>query len=172
MDRVFQIDAEIDALVQAHVDPETGELSDEVLEAIDALELEREKKLLDVARIVEQEKLEAEAVGSVIKRLERRKAIHERHAEKLKAFLGARLRKPVESDGKRKVPGEKLQAADVRVAWRKSDRLEIESEDDVPLEFQDWKMTVKKAELKKAIKEGRYTGSAATVKVYFNLQVK
>lgn len=108
---------EIDSAILACVDPETGEVIDS--EALDALQMEREKKLEGVALWVKDLKAEAEAIGNEVKALTARKKAAENKAERLKAWLGEALE------------GEILKTSKVRVSYTHNTRLAVTDEQSV-----------------------------------------
>lgn len=108
---------EIDSAILACVDPETGEIIDP--EALDALQMEREKKLEGVALWVKDLKAEAEAIGNEVKALTARKKAAENKAERLKAWLSEALE------------GEILKTSKVRVSYTHNSRLTVIDEQSV-----------------------------------------
>lgn len=102
---------EIDNAILACVDSETGEIIDP--EALDALQMEREKKLEGVALWVKDLKAEAEAIANEIKALTARKKAAESKAERLKAWLGDAL------------AGEVFKTSRVRVSYTHNTRLNV-----------------------------------------------
>ena len=108
---------EIDAAILACVDQETGEIIDP--EALDALQMEREKKLENVALWVKDLKAEAEAIGNEVKALTARKKAAENKAERLKAWLAGALE------------GEILKTSKVRVSYTHNSRLNVIDEQSV-----------------------------------------
>ena len=108
---------EIDNAILACVDRETGEIIDP--EALDALQMEREKKLEGVALWVKDLKAEAEAIGNEVKALTARKKAAENKAERLKAWLAGALE------------GEILKTSKVRVSYTHNSRLNVIDEQSV-----------------------------------------
>jgi hypothetical protein len=142
---------EIDAAILAIVDQETGEIIDP--EALTALQMERGKKLENVALWVKDLKAEAEAIGNEIKNLTARKKAAENKAERLKAWLAEALE------------GEVLKTSKVRVSYTHSTRLNVIDEASVvnyiethftePEEFLRFQMPeIRKDAVKAAIKDG------------------
>ena len=76
---------EIDEAILACTDQETGEIIDP--EALTALQMERDRKLENVALWVKDLKAEAEAIGNEVKALTARKKAAENKAERLKEWL-------------------------------------------------------------------------------------
>lgn len=142
---------EIDDAILACVDPETGEIINP--EALTALQMEREKKLENVALWVKDLKAEAEAIGNEIKALTARKKAAENKAERLKAWLGDAL------------DGEIFKSAKVRVSYTHNTRLNVTDEQSVvnyiethftePEELLRYQLPeIRKDAVKAAIKEG------------------
>jgi putative IMPACT (imprinted ancient) family translation regulator len=142
---------EIDNAILACVDQETGEIIDP--EALDALQMERGKKLENVALWVKDLKAEAEAIGNEIKNLTARKKTAEAKAERLKAWLGEALE------------GEVFKTSKVRVSYTHSTRLNVIDEQSVvnwietnftePEELLRYQLPeIRKDAVKAAIKDG------------------
>ena len=113
--KLFEIDAQIEALLNASVDRETGEIDEAALAELEALEVARDEKALAVAAYAIGQQAESEAVRAQAKRLSERAAKHERHATRLVEYLQAHL--PV---------GTKLRDERVEIGWRKSSAVEID----------------------------------------------
>lgn len=142
---------EIEADILTCVDPETGEIIDPA--KLDALQMERGKKLEGVALWVKDLKAEAEAIGNEIKALTARKKAAENKAERLKAWLGESLE------------GEIFKSAKVRVSYTHNTRLNVTDEQSVvnyiethytePEELLRYQLPeIRKDAVKAAIKDG------------------
>jgi hypothetical protein len=140
---------EIDAAILAAVDKETGEIID--AEALDALQMERERKLEGVALWIKDLAYEAEAVKHEADRLkDRGKSLDKRIAD-LKAWLLTAL------------GGEKLRTPRCNVYTTHSTRVAVENEAELisflqtldnPEQFLRFKEPeLKKDEIKKALKD-------------------
>ena len=105
---------EIDAAILDCVDPETGEVID--MDALNALQMEREKKLEGVACWVKDLKAEAAALNDEIVSLTARKRAAENKAERLKAWLREAL------------DGEIFKTSKVRISYTHNSRLKIDDE--------------------------------------------
>jgi len=106
---------EIDQAIMGCLDAETGEILD--AELLDALSMEREKKLENVACWIKNLKAEAAALNAEKKALEAREKKAKDKAESLEKWLAEALQ------------GEKLNTAKVAISYRKSQKLEVYSED-------------------------------------------
>ena len=108
---------EIDQEILDCVDLETGEILDSA--KLDALQMERERKLEGVALWVKDLKAEAEAIGNEVKALTVRKKSAENKAERLKAWLAGAL------------DGEILKTSKVRISYTHNSRLNVIDEQSV-----------------------------------------
>ncbi len=108
---LYEIDAQLEGLLE-QVDPETGELLCD-LEQLEALSLERDRKLENLALYVKNQDAEAKAIREEEKALADRRRGLERKAERAKDFLA------------RMLAGEKFTTPKVAVSWRKSEAVEI-----------------------------------------------
>lgn len=108
--KLYEIDAAMDALI----DPETGEVMD--VQAFDALAMEKGQKIENVACWAKNEKALAEEIGAEIKRLQERKKAAENRAERLKGYL-------LYATG-----GQKYQTARAQISFRSSESTEITDE--------------------------------------------
>lgn len=108
---------EIDAAILACTDPETGEIVDP--EALTALQMEREKKLENVALWFKDLRAEAEAIANEVNTLNARKKAAEKRAESLKKWLGEALE------------GEVFKTSKVRVSYTHNSKLNVIDEQSV-----------------------------------------
>lgn len=114
--KLYEIDAEIQRILTEGVDPDTGEISQEALDALDALEMERTKKLENVALAIKQLNAEADAYWKEEKTFNERRRAALKRAERLSAFLSEALR------------GEKLKTDRALVTFRKTAAVKVENE--------------------------------------------
>jgi hypothetical protein len=141
---------EIDAAILAAVDQETGEILD--VEKLDALQMERERKLEGVALWIKDLKAEAAAVKEEADKLTARKKALDNKIDGLKNWLLFAL------------GGEKLNTPRCKVYQTHSQRVAVEdegklisflqtlNEPDKFLRFKDPEL--KRDEIKKALKDG------------------
>lgn len=146
---LYEIDKSIEALVNA-VDPDTGEITVDN-DALDALLMERDAKIENIACYIKNLAAEAKAIKEEEMALSARRKTTEKKAERLKDYLTYALQ------------GEKFQTAKCAVSFRKSSAVEV---DDC---FVEWAQTSGNEELlrykepevnKTAVKE-RLTGGEA-----------
>ena len=102
---------EIDQAILALVDQETGEITD--WEAFDALQMERDVKIENVACWYKNLMAEAAAIRQEELNLAKRRQALEKQAETKKKYLEAAL------------DGQKFQTARCSITWRKTNRVEM-----------------------------------------------
>ena len=130
---------EIDDAIMECIDPETGEID---TERYDALQIERTKKLENVAMYQKECVAEAEAIGSEIKKLTERKRAAERRAESLKRYLVMALE------------GAKFKTPRVVISYRASKAIVIDDLDALPESFCRIQLSPDKEAIGKAIADG------------------
>lgn len=119
--KLYEIDERLEALLLQATNRETGEIDEAVWPEIEALELAREKKLLDLACYQMGELRESEAVKAQADALARRAKIHKNRAERLKQFLATQVPQ-----------GQKLRDPRAQIGWRKSTAVEVIDEKTLP----------------------------------------
>lgn len=126
------------------VDPETGEIIDE--KRLDALHMEREKKIENILLWIKNLKSEADAIKAEEKALADRRKTDERKADSLTEYV------------KNVLDGRKFQTARVSVSYRKSEAVVVDDME-LMLEVSDDYLTYKdpepnKSKIKAALKNG------------------
>ena len=162
--KLFDIDERLAACVKLDesrvVDTESGEIID--LEAIAALEMERDKKIENLGCWYKNLLAEAEALKAQKNAFAEREKATKGKAESLKGFLGRYLN------------GKKFETAKVAMSFRKSEAVEFDAKciGDVPEEFLKFKdPELDKVAVKKAIKAGETVPGCELVQRQ-NLQIK
>lgn len=112
--RLYEINAEIDALLSA-VDPETGELTVD-MEALEALEMERDAKLENLALAVKNYASDIAALKAEENALAERRTSLEKQMKRAKDYL------------ERNLNGEKFSTPRVAVTYRKTEAVAIGDE--------------------------------------------
>lgn len=112
--RLYEINAEIDALLSA-VDPETGELTVD-MEALEALEMERDAKLENLALAVKNYASDIAALKAEENALAERRGALERQMKRAKDYL------------ERNLNGEKFSTPRVAVTYRRTEAVAIDDE--------------------------------------------
>lgn len=137
---------EIDQAILECIDLETGEIID--TEQLDKLQMEREKKLENVACWIKDLKAEAEALKAEKQALAERQKVAENKAESLKKWLAYALQ------------GEKFKTTKCAISFRKSEAVEVTDEGlNNLMKEHDELLTYKapepnKTAIKQAIKDG------------------
>lgn len=121
MKKLYEIDDEIERILAQEVDPETGEITDSTLHHLEALEMERDAKVLDVLAYAKGELREGEAVKAEADRLMRRAKIHLGRYERLCRYAQDHAE-----------PGKEVSDHRTRVRWRKSKAVEIDDARQLP----------------------------------------
>ena len=162
--KLFDIDERLAACVKLDesrvVDTESGEIID--LEAISALEMERDKKIENLGCWYKNLLADAEALKAQKNAFAEREKAAKAKAESLKGFLGRYLN------------GKKFETAKVAMSFRKSEAVEFDAKciGDVPEEFLKFKdPELDKVAVKKAIKAGETVPGCELV-ARQNLQIK
>lgn len=162
--KLFDIDEKLAACVKLDesrvVDTESGEIID--LEAIAALEMERDKKIENLGCWYKNLLADAEALKVQKNAFAEREKAAKAKAESLRGFLGRYLN------------GKKFETAKVAMSFRKSEAVEFDAKciGDVPEEFLKFKdPELDKVAVKKAIKAGETVPGCELV-ARQNLQIK
>lgn len=132
-------------------DEETGEVTNiDCFEALcgklDELQMERERKISNIACWIKNLKAEAEAIKTEEQTLNKRRKVCENKVESLKKYLEHALH------------GEKFKDARVSISYRKSEGIHFADDFDgntLPKEFLRIKAEPKLTEIKEAIKAGQ-----------------
>ena len=122
------------------IDEESGEIMN--VDALEALEIEKNAKIENVALYIKNLAAEAAAIREEEKALQDRRKAKENKAEALKKYLSFCLN------------GAKFESSKVGIAWRKSTALEIEDGAILPLQFVKVKEEYDKTKIKEALKSG------------------
>lgn len=131
---------EYDKALTECIDLETGEIDAEKFEA---LEMEREQKLENLAMWYKDCNAKAGAIKEEEKALKERREAYERKADSLKNYLDSYL------------AGTKFETAKVRISYRKSERLVIAEDAKIAKKWLKVSTTVDKAGIKAELKAGK-----------------
>lgn len=149
---------EIDDGILSCIDAETGEILD--VEKLESLQIEREKKLENIALWIKNEKAEVNAIKAEESILKERREKIERRIESKKNYLLNALN------------GKKLETAKAVVSFRKSQRVEVSDIYALQSKFLTFgKPSADKTEIKKAIIAGEEVHGATLVE-YTNISIK
>jgi hypothetical protein len=134
---------EIEQAILETVDQETGEVID--LDRLNALEMERDKKISNVACWIKDLKAEAEAIKAEKQALEKRQKAAENKAESLKGWLSGILQ------------GEKFKDSRCAISYRRSERVDFSDNfnfDTLPDSMKKVTIEPKKTEIKNYLLTG------------------
>jgi hypothetical protein len=122
--KLFEINDRYEAILAQGTDHETGDITDEAIAELDALEDTLEAKALACAAYLKGELCEAEAVEREIAKLKRRAQIHKNRAKRLHEYMAKYI--PI---------GRKFSDGRCVIKWRASQHLEIEMGTDLPEQY-------------------------------------
>ena len=146
MANLFEINTELQRLWDAAVDPETGELNEEILADFEVLEMDRTTKIENIGCWIKNLKADEEALKAEAKAMADRAKAAGNKAESLKRYLEAALH------------GEKFQTPKVAILWRRVQAVEVDEMEvaELPEQYVRRKISVEpdKTAIKDALKAG------------------
>ena len=134
---------DIEAEIMDCIDQETGEVID--IDRLNALEMERDRKISNVACWIKDLKAEAEAIKAEKQALDKRQKAAENKAESLKEWLSGILQ------------GEKFKDSRCAISYRKSERVDFADNfnfDTLPDYMKKVTIEPRKTEIKDYLKTG------------------
>lgn len=144
--KLYEINHEIEDLLEKFIDPDTGEILDEQLAAAyDTLQMARSEKIENIGLFIKDLEAEAKAIKEEAKNLTARAKAAENRADSLKAYLQYCL------------GGEKFKTPTLSVSYRKSQKVEVDENRlfEVPEQYLRYKdPEVDKTAVKKALVAG------------------
>lgn len=161
MANLFEIDRALLEAWERCVDPETGEINEDLYEEFEALQLQRDKKIENVACWIKNLASDAEAMKAEAKNLTERAKAAEKKAENLKHYLELALH------------GEKFQSARAAISWRHAKSVRVDPDAVLPDEYIRRKITEEpdKTAIKAAIVAGKEIEGCELVETV-SLQIK
>lgn len=150
---------EIEDAIMNLVDEETGEIAD--YEALEALEMERDKKISNLGCLIKNLRAEEAAIKAEKMALGARQQAVGNHADRLEDYLSRYLNGTKYEDGR------------VKISYRKSESVEVDDGvlDTLPARFIKVERSVMKTPLKDALKGGQvFEGCRLVTKQ--NIQIK
>lgn len=165
MATLYDINAGIEDIINHRlVDPETGEINDDALAELDALKMDKEEKVDNIACLIKSLDAEAKAIREEAKsQIESRAIPREKKIERLKAYLTDNC------------DGQTWETARSKVSFRPSKRVILSEEWErlLPDKYIKCKTESKpdKVGLKKALDSGEEISGAA-LEEYSNIQIK
>ena len=143
---LFEIDEQLQRCIKLEasdnfVDTETGEIID--VAAIEQLEMDRDKKIRNIACWIRNLEADEKALADQIKTFTARKNAAKNKRESLKSYLANFLN------------GAKWQNSEVAISWRKSESVEVEEGAAIPEQYLRYKEPeINKAAIKADLKAG------------------
>lgn len=152
--RLYEISDAIEKVLAERTDHETGEIGDDALAELDALEMERDQKALAVLAYAKGEDAEADGIEAEAKRLLERARIPRKRATRLRDYVEQHVER-----------GKKISDARVAISWRKSTRVEIDpgAEEKLPERFVRVKIEPNKVAIGAALAQGETVDGARLV---------
>lgn len=158
---LYEIDARIEELTERLVDPETGEIDEEVLAELDQLDIDLDEKLESYGVVIKSLKAEIEALTAEKKAIEQRIRVRANRITRMSELVNRILK------------GEKKKYPKAEFSYRKSKAVEIVNEELVPdymCRFETVKRPVK-ANIKDVLDNGGEVPGCRLV-ISNNLQIK
>lgn len=115
--KLYEIDKVIQEILDAvykYAEENEGEIPDDLDCLLSKMEVEREKKILDIARYIKSMNAEADAIKSEYAILQSRHRTIRNYAYRLKTYLIGSLH-----------TGEKIKDSNTALSWRKSEQVKI-----------------------------------------------
>ena len=162
---LYEIDRQIESLLETSVDMETGEISLSAIEALEALQMERGQKIENVALWHKNTLADSKALADEIKALQERKKKLDKRLDWMDGYLEQAL------------DGQKFETPKVSVTFRKSQAVEIPDPDQFIKGYKDnpelvkTEFSINKTNIRKMLKDGQEILGAVLVDRQ-NMQIK
>lgn len=158
---LYEINSQIEAALNSAVDQETGEIiSEKALEALQELEMQKDKKVEQLALLYKNKVAEVAALKAEKMAFAARQTAAEKAAESIKQYLEQTLH------------GEKIKGERFSIGWRKSESVTIAEGAFLPDEYLTFKAPEpNKTAIKNALKSGKKIEGASLEKTN-NIQIK
>lgn len=154
---LYEISKEIENF-EFKVDEETGEILN--IMQLDEIMMARDEKIENIALWIKNLDAEATAIREEEKALADRRRSKERKIESLKNYIASNVE-----------IGEKFETARTRISFRKSQVVQIEDIENLPVNFTKIKVEPDKMAIKTALKNGIYLEGCELVDNY-SIQIK
>jgi len=160
---IYQIQSEYQLLINQVIDAD-GELTSEVMEALQINEQQLQSKAIDYSYVIKQLDSDCEQIDAELKRLQQIKKVRANLAERLKDTI---------SNAMNLYEVEKIETPLIKLSFRNSESVEITNEQQLDAKFIVTKTvtTPDKKAIKDAIKNGEVV-EGATISYNKNLQIK
>jgi len=160
---IYQIKLEYQLLINQVIDAD-GELTSEVMEALQINEQQLQSKAIDYSYVIKQLDSDCEQIDAELKRLQQLKKVRTNLAERLKDTI---------SNAMNLYEVEKIETPLIKLSFRNSESVEITNESQLDACFIVTKTVTSpdKKAIKDAIKSGAFV-EGATISYNKNLQIK
>lgn len=143
------------ALTQC-IDEETGEID---IAKFDALELERDQKIEDLAMLYKECLAKSNAIKEEMGNLKERKDAYDKRAKSIKEYLNSYL------------AGARFETPKVRISFRKSERLIIAEDAEIDDRWKKASYSIDRAGIKEELKKGSVI-EGCSLEVFNNIGIK
>ena len=167
MASLYEIDRGIEDILYrmfTEVDEETGEVSQDILDELDQMQMARVEKLGNIGAYIKNLEAEAAAIKTERDNLKKRMDSKQREIDRLKEYVSNSLLSNNEK---------KMETSRVAFSFLASEKVEILDEDQIPKKYMKKKITFEpdKTEIKKLLKTGQKIKGCTLVQKQ-NLQIK
>ncbi len=165
--KLYDIDQQIEDVLGYLVNEETGEINPIAEAELEALEKEREVKIVNCGLFIKNAEAYIASVKEEESKLRDRRKVFEKRVDWLKRYLEAHL-----------PPGEKIDLANLRISWRKSEAVEVDDTADLQTinfsnpELVELTLSLKKREMKEYIKTTGVSFQGIRLVEKQNIQIK
>ena len=160
--RLFEIVDGVQHLLELSTDRETGEISEEGLAELEALEMDLSEKLVNTALYLKGVEAERDAVAKAASELSARAKLHGKQADRLRKYL---------ADNMERAGHEGLSDPRVKLGWRSSTAVVVDAGASLPVELLCVKTTPDKKAIGELLKSGTEV-EGCRLETRRNLQVK
>lgn len=160
METLYEINYQIEEILNNMVDFETGEINQDIAERLSELTMKKDEKIKNIVAYIVNEKSKLNELKLAKKRLEKRARVKGTHIDWLTAYLKSYVER-----------GRKYEFSEGVISWRKSESVEVKDLDAIPTEYIKIAKTADKMALKKALKDG-IAVDGVELKENLNMSVK
>ena len=168
---LYEVSMDLQAVMaeaRAYAEEHDGELSNDLSDLIDSMNLERDQKIKNVALYIKNKKAESTMISDEMKGIlapfNQRKNAIQREIDSLTAYLVRHLK-----------PKEKIKEATFSISWRKSTKPEIPIDiypQDVDEEYSRTKIDFDRTAINNALKQGKEVYPGIFLVSTDNIQIK
>jgi hypothetical protein len=160
---LYEINAMLQEAIAAaveRIDQETGEIPADWCDFLETVEMARDAKCLDIARVIKSIEAEADAVKAEKAKLGKRQSVLENTADRIRDYLRTAVKE-----------GEKLKDANTQIGWRKSTRAIIDNVNAIPDLYCAIERKVNVANVNKVLMDGEKV-PGAHIEQFQNIQIR